>query len=156
MKTGILLKNLSCGSQILSARDNEVLLSSENLWNGFLLEHHILSPNEYEQHEVIGHRLMINIGTPVLYETTENGKRTKEVYNFGDFKLLSDKAENSPKWNSDLNILVAAISPEFALSIANLDKLQLAIVILGYGQWASTVNSSRSVTVLFSCRNQYV
>jgi hypothetical protein len=126
MKTNILLSDISSGEHFPSAPDEAVKSNSGDLWKGFRIEHHVLPSSELPEHQVIDHRLMINIGEPVLFESKIDNKLVKQVYQYGDFKLLAHQAHNEPRWYNELNMLAVAIDPDFTRQVTekgNIDFL---------------------------------
>jgi hypothetical protein len=99
MKTSILLSDAVSGERFASAPDEAVMATSAHLWKGFRLEHHLLAPAELTEHHVVDHRLMINIGGPVLFENRTGTNWIKQLYHYGDFKVLADQAPNAPRWH---------------------------------------------------------
>ncbi len=110
----IKLVNTSSGKLIPAAPNDAVLLTSANLgWRGFDVELHKFASTEIPEHQIKCHRLMIQVGKPVLFEWKTGGRLRRKQLNTGDFSLQTNGELNAPRWTGDLKIIAVALEPDF-------------------------------------------
>jgi AraC family transcriptional regulator len=72
--------------------------------------HHML-PHEYEEHVVVGHQLMLNVGAPVRFGWREGDGRREAVLGTGCLCIQSDGDANAPSWRDEITFATASIPP---------------------------------------------
>lgn len=71
-----------------------------------------MAPHAYDEHVLVGHRLIVNLGEPVRFRW-KNGDRTQEdVLSTGAFCLQTEGDLNAPFWQDDMTFAALAIAPE--------------------------------------------
>jgi AraC family transcriptional regulator len=110
----IKLIEVASGSEFPAALNKAVLLSSAQLgWRGIKVESHNLAPMQMPEHYVEGHRLMVAVGKPILFEWKEDSQWRHKQFNTGDFCLQTHGDVNAPRWTESLDIIAIALEPEF-------------------------------------------
>lgn len=102
------------GEVFPAAPEENVLVSSDSLgWQSIIVEYHYLPPLTIPQHQIVGHRLAVNIGAPVRYEWWADGRWQKTLLKPGEFCLQTDGDTNFPRWWDDFEFMAIAINPAF-------------------------------------------
>ncbi len=96
-----------------AAPNNAVLLGSAEKWQGIIIEHHLLPPQEMPEHFVQGHRLTVNVGKPLTFEWKTNKKWVDKYYPSGSFTMLSHGELHQPRWDKEFNFIAISYSPTF-------------------------------------------
>lgn len=113
-KSRIKILEIETRREIPAAPDSSVLLSSESLgWRGFNVELHNLAPTEMAEHQIEQHRLMIQVGKPILFEWKNGSRRQQKQFTTGDFSLQTHGDLNAPRWTENLEIIAVALEPQF-------------------------------------------
>jgi AraC family transcriptional regulator len=107
----------SSGTAVPSAPTGGVLARSETPWHGLLVEHHRLQPMEMGAHELIGHRLVINIGSAVPFEWHSGAQWNQAIYAPGCFAMQSHGDFHAPRWHEPFEFLALALEPEWVRSL---------------------------------------
>src|ERR1700754_873595 len=111
MESAIRLRDSSTGSVYPTATGPAVLLSSSLVsWRSPLVfEVHRMRAHEYEEHVVVGHQLLFNLGAPVRLGWLEEGRRHEGVLEPGAICIQSDGDANAPRWHAPMLFATAAI-----------------------------------------------
>jgi AraC family transcriptional regulator len=112
------LINYTTGEVFSAAPEGTVLHSSANLgWRGITVESHCIPSLEQPEHYIEGHRLMVHVGKPTLFEWKEGDRWRQTILKQGDFCLQSHGETNAPRWQNDLEFLAIALDPSFVNDI---------------------------------------
>lgn len=89
-----------------------VLASSRIYWRSPLVfEVHRMQPHEYQEHTVVGHQLMLNLGKPVRLGWREESRRREDWLLPGALCIQSSGDHNAPLWRDTMTFATAAIPP---------------------------------------------
>src|ERR1700755_3087851 len=89
-----------------------VLASTARVWSSPLVfEVHRMRAHEYEEHVVIGHQLMLNLGGPVRFSWREGDRRREDVLTTGALCIQSEGDSNAPSWRDEMFFATASIPP---------------------------------------------
>lgn len=112
LSSHIQLIERTTGNRFAAAPDGTVLRSSHQLgWRGITVEWHSIPPMEMPEHCLEGHRLMVHIGKPALFEWKEDARWRHTLLKPGDFSLQTHQDLNLPRWNESLEFLAIALEP---------------------------------------------
>lgn len=119
LESRIKLIDVSSHSEMPAAPQQAVLSSSADLgWRGIEVELHDLPPTELPEHICLGHRLLIHVGKPILFEWKSDGSRLhRKELKTGDFCLQAHGEPNAPRWNENLKMIAVALDPKFVESV---------------------------------------
>jgi AraC family transcriptional regulator len=111
MESAIRLRDASTGSVYPTATGASVVLSSSRRsWRSPLIfEVHEMRPQEYEEHVVVGHQLMLNLGSPVRLGWLEGNRRHEQTLPKGGLCIQSNGDANAPRWRDVMTFATAAI-----------------------------------------------
>ncbi|WP_169927357.1 helix-turn-helix transcriptional regulator [Labilithrix luteola] len=70
-----------------------------------------MEPHEYEEHVVVGHQLMLNLGEPVELGWRTESRRHEGTLHTGALCIQSDGVTNAPRWRDTLTFATASIPP---------------------------------------------
>lgn len=111
--SNIQLIDRTTGNRFPAAPDGTVLLSSHQLgWQGIAVELHSIPAMEMPEHCLEGHRLMVHVGKPVVFEWKEDDRWRHTLLKPGDFCLQTHREINLPRWNQSLEFLAIALAPD--------------------------------------------
>ncbi|MBD2022675.1 helix-turn-helix transcriptional regulator [Leptolyngbya sp. FACHB-36] len=107
------------GQRFPSAPDSAVVLSSTQAkWRQNLtLEVQRLLPMELPEHQIEGHRLIINLGEPVRFGWCVDGRSHERVLPAGGLCLQSEGETNAPFWRDEMTVAAISIAPEFVITL---------------------------------------
>lgn len=117
LQSGIQLLDASSGQTVPSAPTGGVLARNETPWHGLLVEHHRLAPMEMGAHELIGHRMVINIGTPVPFEWQSGAHWNQALYPTGSFAMQSHGDFHAPRWHQPFEFLALSLEPQWVSAL---------------------------------------
>jgi AraC family transcriptional regulator len=89
------------------------LSSATTNWREIFVETHSIPPMELPEHYVQGHRLIVHIGQPTIYEWRDNGRWRSKLLQKGEFCLQSHRDINIPRWYNNFEFLAIALEPAF-------------------------------------------
>ncbi len=76
-----------------------------------------MAPHAYDEHRLVGHRLIVNLGGPVRF-AWHNGDRGREaILPTGGLCLQSDGDTNAPAWADEMTFAAVAIPPALVESL---------------------------------------
>jgi AraC family transcriptional regulator len=106
------------GELFSAAPEGTVSHSSANVgWRGITVESHCIPSLEMPEHYIEGHRLMVHVGAPTVFEWKEGDRWRQTTLKLGDFCLQSHGETNAPRWQNDLEFLAIALDPDFVNEI---------------------------------------
>jgi AraC family transcriptional regulator len=112
LSSHIQLIERTTGNCFAAAPDGTVLKSSYPLgWRGITVEWQSIPPLEMPEHCLEGHRLMVHIGKPALFEWKEDDCWRYTLLKPGDFCLQTHRDLNFPRWHDSLEFLAIALDP---------------------------------------------
>ncbi len=87
-----------------------VYASGRGRWRSPLVfEIHRMPPHAYDEHVVVGHQLMLNLGSPVRLGWREGDRRHEEVLGTGALCIQSAGDANAPLWRDEMTFATASI-----------------------------------------------
>lgn len=112
-ESAIALLNPSTGQRYAAAGADAVVLSSVRAgWHDhFTFEVHRMAPHAYDEHVLVGHRLIVNLGAPVRFGWRRGDKPQEATLATGGFCLQSEGDTNAPFWSDELTFAAVAIAP---------------------------------------------
>jgi AraC family transcriptional regulator len=114
LRSRIQLIERKTGKRFAAAPDGTILLSSEDVgWRGISVELHTIPPLEMPEHYLEGHRLMVHIGNPAVFEWKDSDRYRQTILKPGDFCLQTHGEINIPRWHDRLEFLAIAIDRSF-------------------------------------------
>lgn len=111
--SAIALLDPASGTRYAAAGADAVVLSSERAgWrDDFVLEVHRMAPHAYDEHVLLGHRLIVNLGAPVRFGWHSGDKPKEALLPTGGFCLQSEGDSNAPFWSDEMTFAAVAIAP---------------------------------------------
>ncbi len=79
--------------------------------SSLVLEVHRMAAHEYDEHAVVGHQLLFNLGEPVRLGWKEDSRRYEGMLATGAICIQSDGALNAPRWHTPMLFATASIPP---------------------------------------------
>jgi AraC family transcriptional regulator len=112
-ESAIALLNPTTGQRYASAGADAVVLSSARTgWrDDFTFEVHRMAPYAYDEHVLVGHRLIVNLGTPVRFGWRRGDKPQEALLQTGAFCLQSEGDVNAPFWSDEMTFAAVAFAP---------------------------------------------
>jgi AraC family transcriptional regulator len=112
-ESAIALLNPTTGQRYASADAAAVVLSSARAgWRkDFTFEVHRMAPHAYDEHVLVGHRLIVNLGAPVRFGWRRGDKPQEALLQTGGFCLQSEGDVNAPFWSDEMTFAAVAFSP---------------------------------------------
>ena len=112
-ESAIALLNPTTGQRYASADAAAVVLSSARAgWrNDFTFEVHRMAPYAYEEHVLLGHRLIVNLGAPVRFGWRRGDKPREALLQTGGLCLQSEGDVNAPSWSDEMTFAAVAFAP---------------------------------------------
>jgi AraC family transcriptional regulator len=109
--SAILLFEPHTGREYATARRDEVLLSSaRRSWTSpMVFEVHQMAPHEYDEHVVVGHQLMVNLGPAVGLAWKEGDRHREGDLATGALCIQSGGDSNAPSWRDEMSFTTASI-----------------------------------------------
>lgn len=90
-----------------------VLSSARQPWSSPLtFEVHRMAPHAFEEHLLVGHRLIVNLGAPVPFGWRRGDKAMDGVLPTGGLCLQSDGDSNAPRWSAEMTFAAVAVPPD--------------------------------------------
>lgn len=111
--SAITLIDARSGATYAAARGNAVVLSSTRAsWDkGLLYEVHRMVPHAYDEHVLVGHRLIVNLGGSVRFGWHKGDKPQEALLPTGGFCLQSEGDSNAPFWSDEMTFAAVAVAP---------------------------------------------
>jgi AraC family transcriptional regulator len=118
-ESAIALLNPTTGQRYASADAAAVVLSSARAgWRKeFTFEVHRMAPYAYEEHILVGHRLIVNLGAPVRFGWRRGDKPQEALLQTGGFCLQSDGDVNAPSWSDEMTFAAVAFAPALVAAL---------------------------------------
>jgi AraC family transcriptional regulator len=112
-ESAIELLNPATGQLYAAAEENAVVLSSARAgWReDFTFEVHRMAPHAYDEHVLVGHRLIVNLGAPVRFGWRRGDKPQEGMLQTGGFCLQSEGDVNAPFWADEVTFAAVAVAP---------------------------------------------
>jgi AraC family transcriptional regulator len=112
-ESAIALLNPATGQHYASADAAAVVLSSAGAgWRGdFTFEVQRMAPYAHDEHVLVGHRLIVNLGAPVRFGWKRGDKPQEAVLQTGGFCLQSEGDVNAPFWSDEMTFAAVAFAP---------------------------------------------
>jgi AraC family transcriptional regulator len=112
-ESAIALLNPTTGKHYAAAGEDAVVLSSTRAgWReDFTFEVHRMAPHAYDEHVLVGHRLIVNLGAPVRFGWRRGDKPQEAMLQTGGFCLQSEGDVNAPFWSEELTFAAVAVAP---------------------------------------------
>ena len=123
-QSGIHLVDATTNHDIPAAPEGAVLSGSGGDWRGIVAEHQQLKPMEMPPHLVVGHRLIIQLGSPLRFEWKNNARWNQRVYPTGSFALQSDGDFHAPRWHQPFECIAIALQPEFVSELVGGNRVE--------------------------------
>lgn len=103
----------SRGRQFAAADGAAIVLSSAkaNWRSPLIFEVHRMAPHAYDEHVLIGHRLIVNLGGAVRFGWKRGDRIREAALSTGGFCLQSEGDTNAPFWREEMTFAAAAIPP---------------------------------------------
>jgi AraC family transcriptional regulator len=67
-----------------------------------VFEVHKMAPHEYDDHVVVGHQLMVNLGPTVRLAWKEGDRRREGYLATGALCIQSEGESNAPSWRDEM------------------------------------------------------
>jgi len=111
--SAIALVDPRTGRRYAAAGEDAVVLSSARTgWrHGLLFEVHRMAPHAYEEHVLVGHRLIVNLGAPVAFGWKRGDGTREAVLPTGALCLQSEGDSNAPFWSDELTFAAVGFPP---------------------------------------------
>jgi AraC family transcriptional regulator len=112
-ESAIALLNPTTGKRYASADADAVVLSSARAgWrNEFTFEVHRMAPHAYDEHVLVGHRLIVNLGAPIRFGWMRGDKPKEALLQTGGLCLQSEGDVNAPFWSEEITFAAVAFAP---------------------------------------------
>jgi AraC family transcriptional regulator len=111
--SAIALLDPATGKHYAAAGSDAVVLSSVlGGWrDDFVLEIHRMAPHAYDEHVLVGHRLIVNLGPAVCFGWRRGDKPQEAILPTGGFCLQSEGDVNAPFWSDEMTFAAIAVAP---------------------------------------------
>ncbi|MDC0667811.1 helix-turn-helix transcriptional regulator [Nannocystis radixulma] len=112
-ESAIRLVDRKTGREYATAAASAVLHASARIpWRSpLVLELHRIPPYEHQEHVVVGHQLMVNLGGPVRFGWQEDDRRREAMFATGALCIQSEGDANAPFWRDEMTFATASIPP---------------------------------------------
>jgi AraC family transcriptional regulator len=70
-----------------------------------------MAAHAYDEHVLVGHRLIVNLGAPVRFGWRRGDKPQEAVLQTGGFCLQSEGDVNAPFWSDEMTFAAVAVAP---------------------------------------------
>ena len=112
-ESAIAIMNPMTGRRYASADAASVVLSSTRAgWrDDFTLEVQRMAPHTYDEHVLVGHRLIVNLGAAVRFGWKRGDKPQEALLQTGGFCLQSEGDVNAPFWLDEMTFAAVAFKP---------------------------------------------
>lgn len=107
------------GRRYAAAQGASVVLSSVRQgWRSpLVMEVHRMAPHAYDEHRLVGHRLIVNLGGPVRFAWRSGDRGREAILPTGGLCLQSDGDTNAPAWADEMTFAAVAIPPALVESL---------------------------------------
>jgi AraC family transcriptional regulator len=118
-ESGIALLNPTTGQRYAAADADAVVLSSARAGWGedFIFEVHRMAPHAYDEHVLVGHRLLVNLGAPVRFGWKRGDRLQEAMLQTGALCLQSEGDVNAPFWSNEMTFAAIAVAPGLVESL---------------------------------------
>lgn len=70
-----------------------------------------MAPHAYDEHVLVGHRLIVNLGAPVRFGWRRGDRPQEALQATGELCLQTEGDANAPFWSDEMTFAAIAIAP---------------------------------------------
>ena len=114
-------------NEVIIARENHKIFSSDDTWDGFKIEHYIHPPMTLSRINLAHHIVLFNIGSPLNIKWESNGKWAEGLCETGNvIGLLSNTEREEIQWHNSCSSLEVYFNTGFIDNLLEKDNFRFS------------------------------